>query len=189
MQKRKLGNLGPEVSLVGLGDHILSAAASICKRSRLVVDKAFDPGVTLIGIADAYGTNGGSKKFWEISSGRGCSRNCAGDASSACRWMMPASVALRVHRDATSCSRSTVSGGLNLVWMRQILNDIEAGRVSDELQRRGIPSGQRLRVVVESIAAEEPSLTAINAAGGAFDWLAEEPDLYSDADLIERFRS
>ena len=74
-------------------------------------------------------------------------------------------------------------------FMRQILNDIEAGRVTDELRRRGIPSRQRLRVVVESIEAEEPSLTAINAAGGAFDWLAEEPDLYSDADLVERFRS
>jgi hypothetical protein len=73
--------------------------------------------------------------------------------------------------------------------MRQILNDIEAGKVTDELRRRGIPSGQRLRVLVESIEAEEPSLTAINAAGGGFDWLAEEPDLYSDADLVERFRS
>jgi hypothetical protein len=72
--------------------------------------------------------------------------------------------------------------------MRQVLNDIEAGKVSDELQRRGIPSAQRLRVVVESIDVD-PSLTAINAAGGAFDWLAEEPDLYSDNDLIERFRS
>jgi hypothetical protein len=27
----------------------------------------------------------------------------------------------------------------------------------------------------------------MNAAGGAFDWLAEEPDLYSDADLVARF--
>lgn len=73
--------------------------------------------------------------------------------------------------------------------VRQILNDIEAGKVTDELQRRGIPLRQRLRVVVESIEAEEPSLTAMNAAGGAFDWLAEEPDLYSDADLVERFRA
>lgn len=32
-------------------------------------------------------------------------------------------------------------------------------------------------------------MTAINAAGGAFNWLAEEPDFYSDADLIERYRS
>ena len=73
--------------------------------------------------------------------------------------------------------------------MRQILNDVEAGRVTDELQRRGIPSRQRLRVVVESIDADEPSITTMNAVGGAFNWLAEEPDLYSDADLIERFRS
>jgi len=68
--------------------------------------------------------------------------------------------------------------------MRQILNDIEAGKVTDELSRRGIPSGQRLRVVVESIEPDEPSITAMNAAGGAFDWLAAEPDLYSDADLV-----
>jgi hypothetical protein len=61
--------------------------------------------------------------------------------------------------------------------------------VSEELRRRGIPPGQRLRVVVESIETEESSITGMSAAGGAFDWLAEEPDLYSDADLIEPFRS
>jgi hypothetical protein len=72
--------------------------------------------------------------------------------------------------------------------MRHILNDIEAGKVTDELQRRGVRPRQRLRVVVESIEAEERSLTAMNAAGGAFDWLPGEPDLYSDADLVERFR-
>jgi hypothetical protein len=72
--------------------------------------------------------------------------------------------------------------------MRQILDDIEAGKVTAELKRRGIPSKQRLRVVVESIGTDEPSLTAMNAMGGAFDWLADEPDLYSDDDLIERFR-
>lgn len=72
--------------------------------------------------------------------------------------------------------------------MRQILSDIEAGKLTDELRRRGIPPSQRLRVVVESIGADEPSITAINAAGGGFDWLKDEPDLYSDADLVERFR-
>lgn len=73
--------------------------------------------------------------------------------------------------------------------MRQVLNDIEAGKVTEELHRRGIPPGQHLRVVVETIEPEEPSITAINAAGGAFDWLAREPDLYGDDDLAERFRS
>jgi len=73
--------------------------------------------------------------------------------------------------------------------MRQILTDIEAGKLTEELRRRGIPAGQRLRVVVESIEPDEPSISAMNAAGRAFDWLADEPDLYSDVDLIERFRS
>jgi hypothetical protein len=71
-------------------------------------------------------------------------------------------------------------GGATFGFVRQILNDIEAGKMTDELRRRGIPPRQRLRVVVESIEAEEPSVTVMNAAGGAFDWLAEEPDLYSD---------
>ena len=72
--------------------------------------------------------------------------------------------------------------------MRQVLHDIEAGKLAEELRRRGIPPDQRLHVVVESIDADDLPITAINAAGGAFDWLAEEPDLYSDADLVERFR-
>jgi hypothetical protein len=72
--------------------------------------------------------------------------------------------------------------------MRQILNGVEAGKVSEELRRRGIPAHQRTHFV-ESIDGEAPSITEINAGGGAFDWLADEPDLYSDADLVERFRS
>jgi hypothetical protein len=31
-------------------------------------------------------------------------------------------------------------------------------------------------------------ITAINAEGEAFRWLADEPELYSDADLVERYR-
>ena len=73
--------------------------------------------------------------------------------------------------------------------MRQILNDVAAENVTAELKRRGIPPKQRLRVVVESIETDALSLTVINAIGGAFAWLAVEPDIYSDADLIERFRA
>lgn len=76
-----------------------------------------------------------------------------------------------------------------LFFMIQILNDIEAGKLADELRRRGIMPSQRLRVVVESLESDEFSITAINAAGGAFDWLADEPELYNDSDLKERFRS
>jgi hypothetical protein len=41
-------------------------------------------------------------------------------------------------------------------------------------------------VLVEVRDAEELSTAAIAQAGGAFDRLADEPELYSDADLVER---
>ncbi len=71
--------------------------------------------------------------------------------------------------------------------MRQVLSNIQAGKVT-ELRRRGIPPEQRLRVVVETVDEESLPITAINEVGGGFRWLEEEPDLYSDADLIERYR-
>jgi hypothetical protein len=73
--------------------------------------------------------------------------------------------------------------------MRQVLHDIEAGKLTDELRRRGISPNQRVRVVVEAVDDDEPPTTALNAVGGAFEWLADEPDLYSDGDLVERYRS
>lgn len=73
--------------------------------------------------------------------------------------------------------------------MIQVLKDIEAGKLADELRKRGILPGQRLRVIVENIEDNETSITAINAVGGAFDWLADEPELYSDSDLKVHFRS
>ena len=72
--------------------------------------------------------------------------------------------------------------------MRQILDDIEAGKLTEELARRGIPPGRRLRVIVESLDDDQIPIAAINAAGGAFDWLADEPDLYNESDLVERYR-
>jgi hypothetical protein len=76
----------------------------------------------------------------------------------------------------------------DIIFMRQVLTNIEAGKLTEELKRRGIPSYQRLRVVVESLEDDPLPITAINAAGGAFAWLAEEPEIYSDADLVERYR-
>ena len=70
--------------------------------------------------------------------------------------------------------------------MESIILDVEAGQVSAELVRRGIAADARVHVLVEVRDAEEPSLAAIAQAGGAFDWLADEPELYSDADLVER---
>jgi hypothetical protein len=73
--------------------------------------------------------------------------------------------------------------------MREILSDIEAGKLSDELKRRGVAPTQRVRAVIETVEQDSIPITAINRAGGGFDWLAAELDLYSDADLIERYRN
>jgi len=62
MQKRKLGNSGPEVSLVGLGTNNFAGRIDLAA-SRLVVDKALDLGVTLIDTADTYGNHGGSEEY------------------------------------------------------------------------------------------------------------------------------
>ena len=71
--------------------------------------------------------------------------------------------------------------------MVKIALHAEAGQVSAELVRRGIAARTRVHVVVEVAADDEDALpgAAIAAAGGSFDWLADEPDLYSDADLMQ----
>jgi hypothetical protein len=70
--------------------------------------------------------------------------------------------------------------------MRQITLDAEAGQVSDELRKRGIAADARVHVLVEVIDTGEPPMAALAQTGKGFDWLAEEPDLYSDADLVGR---
>ena len=72
--------------------------------------------------------------------------------------------------------------------MRYALKDIRAGALAQELQRIGIGPEQRISVVIESQDQADVPITAINAASGAFDWLADEPDLYDETDLVERYR-
>lgn len=69
--------------------------------------------------------------------------------------------------------------------MPKISLDAEAGQVSAELVRRGVAARARVHVVVEIVEAPSDVLpmAAIAEAGGALDWLADEPELYSDADL------
>jgi len=69
--------------------------------------------------------------------------------------------------------------------MRYILENIEAGRIPGEIQRRGIPAQQRVRVVVETLDEQLP-LAKLADEGGAFKFLADEPDLYSEADIQRR---
>ena len=70
--------------------------------------------------------------------------------------------------------------------MRQITLDAEAGQVSAELTKRGIAADARVHVLVEILDASEPPMAAIAQTGKGFDWLDDEPELYSDADLVER---
>ncbi len=72
--------------------------------------------------------------------------------------------------------------------MSQIVLDAEAGQISAELARRGILSHALVHVLVAVSPGGERPMTAIAQAGEGLDWLAEEPDLYSDADLIETAR-
>ena len=70
--------------------------------------------------------------------------------------------------------------------MKQVLDNIEAKQVFSEMSRRGIKPHQRVRVAFEVIDEENIPIARIAQDGGAFDWLADEPDLYSLNDLKER---
>lgn len=60
MQTRKLGTHGPDVSVVGLGCNNFGALD--LERSRAVVHRALDAGITLFDTADVYGNRGGSEE-------------------------------------------------------------------------------------------------------------------------------
>lgn len=72
--------------------------------------------------------------------------------------------------------------------MRRITLDVEADKVSAELARHGIAAGTRVHVLVEVADPDVDALpmTAFAQAGGGLDWLADEPDLYTDADLLPK---
>jgi aryl-alcohol dehydrogenase-like predicted oxidoreductase len=62
MQKRKLGNSGLEVSLVGLGTNNFGGRIDL-EASRAVLERALQLGITLVDTADAYGNKGGSEEI------------------------------------------------------------------------------------------------------------------------------
>ncbi len=69
--------------------------------------------------------------------------------------------------------------------MQRLTLNAKAGQVSAELSRRGIGAHTRVHVLVEVMDQENLPMATIAQAGGAFDWLADEPDLYTDADLVQ----
>jgi aryl-alcohol dehydrogenase-like predicted oxidoreductase len=70
MRTRRLGQEGPEVSVVGLGCNNFGVRVDL-EGTRAVVDAALDSGVTLFDTADIYGNHGGSESFLgEVLEGR-----------------------------------------------------------------------------------------------------------------------
>lgn len=75
-----------------------------------------------------------------------------------------------------------------LVNMKTTIERIQAGKLlpKDDLRKLGLAPLSVVRVVLETIDdADEFSVTEMNAEGLSFDYLTEEPDLYTDSDLIE----
>jgi hypothetical protein len=68
--------------------------------------------------------------------------------------------------------------------VQQIVLDAEAGQLSAELTRRGVAAETRVHVVIDVLGADPLPMAAIAEAGKALDWLADEPDLYADADRV-----
>jgi len=70
VRTRRLGNEGPEVSVVGLGCNNFGGRVDLVG-TRDVVDAALDAGITLLDTADVYGNKGGSESFLgEVLEGR-----------------------------------------------------------------------------------------------------------------------
>src|SRR5438034_4022219 len=70
MRTRRLGDGGPEVSVVGLGCNNFGGRVDL-EGTRAVVDAALDAGVTLFDTADVYGNGGGSEELLgEVLEGR-----------------------------------------------------------------------------------------------------------------------
>jgi aryl-alcohol dehydrogenase-like predicted oxidoreductase len=62
MRTRRLGDDGPEVSVVGLGCNNFGGRIGL-EETRAVVDAALDAGITLFDTADIYGNGGGSEEL------------------------------------------------------------------------------------------------------------------------------
>jgi len=68
--------------------------------------------------------------------------------------------------------------------MRYVLENVEAGKLTEEVRRRGLPEHQRVRAVVDTL--NDLPLARTAQEGGAFNFLADEPDLYGEADIQRR---
>lgn len=70
--------------------------------------------------------------------------------------------------------------------VQKITLDAKAGEAPAELVHCSAAADARVHALVEVVGedADLPPNAAVAKAGGAFDCLADEPDLYTDADLL-----
>ena len=68
--------------------------------------------------------------------------------------------------------------------VRYVLENIEAGKLTEEIRRRGLSEHQKVRAVVETL--NDLPLARVAQQGGAFDFLADEPELYGETDIQSR---
>lgn len=66
--------------------------------------------------------------------------------------------------------------------------EAEAGAISSELAKLGIGLSTRVHVVVRVPEQTEqlPPMAVVAEQGRAFQWLDDEPELYTDGDLVDR---
>jgi hypothetical protein len=70
--------------------------------------------------------------------------------------------------------------------MLRLTLDVEAGRIPAELARRGISARTKVHGLIKVDEPDGLPMAALAEAGGAFDFLNDEPETYSDDDIIER---
>jgi hypothetical protein len=68
--------------------------------------------------------------------------------------------------------------------MERLVPTGTAGQISAQLVSRGISADTVVQVLVAFPAEDALPMASIAQLGGAFDWLADEPDIYSDKDGI-----
>ena len=81
-----------------------------------------------------------------------------------------------------------ISSSKGIHRVQQFVIEAPAGQLSAELTRRGIAADATVHVVVELLEDESLPMAALAQAGQAHEWLADEPELYSDSDLVEPVR-
>jgi len=69
--------------------------------------------------------------------------------------------------------------------IKEVLEFVSEGNVV-ALERYGLPQALIIKYP-EEIQSDLPDSTLLSQYGGAFDWLKDEPDLYTESDVIEKY--